>query len=334
MRYHLVPGGCTMTARRILCLIVAGLLWGGLAAEVAAQDWAGSGRVKGTVTATDGTPIAGAKVYFRMLADREAGPPPFTTNKKGAYGFLGLKGGTWVVRVEADGYYPWSSPEPVEVYSTGVSDPVDAKLEPVSAEELAALARYQANENLRAGDELVAKGDFAGARVEYEKALATVQDIDKPVVLSVIGATCLNEGKIDEAKHAYEQALAIDPKHVESLKGMCNIVAYQGDMALADQLYARIPADEPIHPNILITMAMGHFNQGDTDTAKALLDRAIRDNPGDALAHYYRGLTKLSLGENDAARADLARSLELDPNHREAANARDFISKLGGGSGS
>jgi len=323
-----------MTARRGLCFVIAGLLMVGLAGEVAAQDWAGSGRVKGTVTATDGTPIAGAKVYFRMLADGEAGPPPFTTNKKGAYGFLGLKGGTWVVRVEADGYYPWSSPEPVEVYSTGVSDPVDAKLEPVSAEELAALARYQANENLRAGDELVAKGDFAGARAEYEKALATVQEIDKPVVLSVIGATCLNEGKIDDAKQAYEQALAIDPKHVESLKGMCNIVAYQGDMALADQLYARIPADEPIHPNILITMAMGHFNQGDTDAAKALLDRAIRDAPGDALAHYYRGLTKLSLGDNEAGRADLERSLELDPNHREAASARDFISQLGGGSGS
>lgn len=323
-----------MTARRTLCLVMAALLWGGLAAEVAAQDWAGSGRVKGTVTDSGGTPIAGAKVYFRMLGNREAGPPPFITNKKGAYGFLGLKGGTWIVRVEADGYYPWSSPEPVEVYSTGVSDPVDAQLERVSAEELAALARYQANENLRAGDELVAKGDFAGARVEYEKALATVQEVDKPVVLSVIGATCLNEGKIDDAKQAYEQALAIDSKHVESLKGMCNIVAYQGDMALADQLYARIPADEPIHPNILITMAMGHFNQGDTDVAKALLDRAIRDAPQDALSYYYRGLTTLSLGENEAARADLERSLELDPNHREAANARDFIKQLAGGSGS
>ncbi|PWB68868.1 MAG: hypothetical protein C3F15_15830, partial [Holophagae bacterium] len=208
-----------MTARRTVYLIFAGLLLTGLAAEVAAQDWAGSGRVKGMVTDMDGAPIAGAKVYYRMLENRDAGPPPFITNKKGAYGFLGLKGGTWIVRVEADGYYPWSSPEPVEVYSTGVSNPVDAQLERVSAEELAALARYRANENLRAGDELMAKGDFAAARVEYEKALATVQEIDKPVVLSVIGATFLNEGKIDDAKHAYEQALAIDPKHVESLKG-------------------------------------------------------------------------------------------------------------------
>ncbi|PWB68591.1 MAG: hypothetical protein C3F15_16145 [Holophagae bacterium] len=64
------------------------------------------------------------------------------------------------------------------------------------------------------------------------------------------------------------------------------------------------------------------------------MDRAIRDAPEDALSHYYRGLTELSLGDNDAARADLERSLELDPNHREAANARDFLSQLGGGSGS
>lgn len=323
-----------MTARRTVFLIIAGLLLIGIAGDVAAQDWSGSGRVKGTVTDTEGNPIQGAKVFFRMLEDRDAGPPPFTTNKKGNYSFLGLKGGTWIVRFEADGFRAWTNPTPVEVYSTGVSDAVDAQLEKIPAEELAAIARYQANENLKAGDELTEQGDYAGARVEYETALKTVQESDKPVVLAAIGATYLNERKIDEAKQTYEQALAIDPNHVESLKGMCNIVAFQGNMELADELYARIPADEPIHPNVLITMAMGHFNQGDTDAAKALLDRAIRDYSDNALAHYYRGLTELSLGENEAARSDLERSIELDPNHAEAANAREFIGQLGGGSDS
>jgi Tfp pilus assembly protein PilF len=317
-----------------LVLVIAGLLLIGVAVESAAQDWSGSGRVRGKVTGPDGKPIAGARVYYRMLENLDAGPPPFPTNKSGTYSFLGLKGGDWMVRVEADGFKPWSSSVPVEVFSTGVSDPVDAQLEPLPDEVLAAIARDNARLNLKAGDALSAKGDFAGARVEYEKALAAVADADKPIIFAAIGATFLNEGKIDDAKQAYEQALAIDSGHVESLKGMCNIVAYQGDMALADQLYARIPAAEPIHPNILITMAMGHFNQGDTDAAKALLDRAIRDAPQDALSFYYRGLTELSLGENEAARADLARSLELDPNHREAANARDFIKQLAGGSGS
>jgi Tfp pilus assembly protein PilF len=314
--------------------MIAGLLMAGLAGEVAAQDWSGSGRVRGKVTGPDGKPIAGAQVYYRMVENPDAGPPPFTTNKSGAYSFLGLKGGDWMVRVEADGYQPWSSGVPVEVFSTGVSDPVDARLEPLPAEVVAAIARNNASVNLKAGDALSAKADFAGARAEYEKALAAVPDADKPIIFAAIGATYVNEGKVDDAKRAYEQALAIAPDHVQSLKGLCNIVAYQGDMALADQLYGRIPEAEPIHPNILITMAMGHFNQGDTEAAKVLLDRAIRDAPEDALSHYYRGLTELSLGENDAARADLERSLALDPNHREAANARDFLSQLGGGSGS
>jgi Tfp pilus assembly protein PilF len=314
--------------------MIAGFLLIGLAGEVAAQDWSGSGRVRGKVTGPDGKPVAGAKVYYRMVENPEAGPPPFVTNKSGSFSFLGLKGGDWMVRVEADGFATWSSGVPVEVFSTGVSDPVEVRLEPLPAEVVAALKRNEASGMLKAGDALSAKGDHAGARAEYERALAQVQDADKPIILAAIGGTYVNEGKVDDAKRAYEQALAINPDHVASLKGMCNIVAYQGDMALADQLYARIPADEPIHPNILITMAMGHFNQGDTDAAKALLDRAVRDAPQDALAHYYRGLTELSLGENDAARADLARSLELDPNHREAANARDFLGQLGGGSGS
>jgi len=314
--------------------MIAGLLMIGLAGEVAAQDWSGSGRVRGKVTGPDGKPVAGAQVYYRMVENPEAGPPPFTTNKSGSFSFLGLKGGDWMVRIEADGYKPWSSGVPVEVFSTGVSDPVEARLEPLPVEVLAAIARDEATGILKAGDALSAKGDHAGARAEYEKALAAVLEADKPIIYAAIGGTYVNEGKIDDARRSYEAALAINPDHIESLKGMCNIVAYQGDMALADQLYGRIPEAEPIHPNILITMAMGHFNQGDTAAAKALLDRAIRDFPNDALSHYYRALTELSLGDNDAARADLARSLELDPNHREAANARDFLSQLGGGSGS
>lgn len=322
-----------MTARRAISLLFAGLLMVGLAGEVAAQDWSGSGRVRGKVTGPDGKPITGAKVYYRMLENPEAGPPPFITNKSGAFSFLGLKGGDWMVRVEAEGFQPWSSPVPVEVYSSGVSDPVDVSLEPLPDEVVAAIKRDEASGILKAGDALSAKGDHAGARAEYERALAKVTDADKPIIYAAIGGTYVNEGKVDDARRAYEQALAINPDHVESLKGMCNIVAYQGDMALADELFARIPAAETVHPNILITMAMGHFNQGDTETAKALLDRAVRDAPQDALAHYYRGLTELSLGDNDAARADLARSLELDPNHREAANAREFVGQLGGGSG-
>jgi Flp pilus assembly protein TadD len=313
--------------------MIAGLLMVGLAGEVAAQDWSGSGRVRGKVTGPDGKPIAGANVYYRMAENPAAGPPPFVTNKSGSFSFLGLKGGAWMVRIEADGYQPWSSGVPVEVFSTGVSEPVDVQLEPVPTEVLEAIKRDEASGILKTGDALSAKGDQAGARAEYEKALAKVDDADKPIIYAAIGGTYVNEGKVDDAKRSYEAALAINPDHIESLKGMCNIVAYQGDMALADELFARIPAAEPIHPNIMITMAMGHFNQGDTAAAKALLDRAIRDSPDDALSHYYRGLTELSLGENDAARADLARSLELDPNHREAANARDFVSQLGGGSG-
>lgn len=322
-----------MTARRASSLLFAGLLLIGLAGEVYAQDWSGSGRVRGKVTGPDGKPIAGAKVYYRMLENPEAGPPPFITNTSGAFSFLGLKGGDWMVGVEAEGFQPWSSPVPVEVYSSGVSEPVEVKLEPLPAQVVEALKRDEASGILKAGDALSAKGDFAGARAEYEKALAKVTDADKPIIYAAIGGTYVNEGKVDDARRAYEQALAINPDHIESLKGMCNIVAYQGDMVLADELFARIPATEPIHPNILITMAMGHFNQGDTEAAKALLDRAVRDAPQDALSHYYRGLTELSLGDNDAARADLARSLELDPNHREAANAREFVGQLGSGSG-
>jgi len=321
-----------MNLGRNFVWLVAGILAVGSSVPVSAQEWAGSGRVTGTVTDPEGQPIKDAKVQFLMWPDREAGPPPMVTNKKGKFSFLGIKGGSWIVVVEADQYRPWESPLPVEVYSSGVSEAVEVVLEPMPAEELQAVRRYEASQHLEKGDELAEQGDLVGARAEYERALEQLGDEDDPVALAAIASTYLNEGETESAKAALRQSLAINPDHVASLKAMCAIEAAEGRVDEAEAMLARMPADEPIHPTTLINIGMTHYNQGEMEEAKPFLDRALAQEPKIPVAYYYRSLVELSLGDTVAARNDLERFVELAPDHPQAAEANEYLSHLREGS--
>jgi tetratricopeptide (TPR) repeat protein len=315
-----------MRSLRFHCLLAALLV--AACVPVAAQEWSGSGRVTGTVFDEDGQPVAGAQVFYRMVQDRELGPAPFVTNKKGKFSFLGLRGGRWVVRVEAEGFYPWNSPEPVDVYSSGKSDEVDAVLERIPEDELIARARWEANEELQRGDELANQGDHAGARAAYEQAMAELEEADHPVVLASVAATYMNEGDIDQAKATLERALAIDPAHVVSLTNYCAIVASEGKMEEAEAILARIPDATRVHPTTLMNIGLAHFNNGEMAEAIVFFDRAIRDNPEVAQAFYFRGLARLNLGENEGAEADFERFVEAAPDNPQAADAREYLKYL------
>ncbi len=320
-----------MNLRRSVVLLVLAAL---IAVPGAAQDWTGSGRVKGTVTDLDGQPIAGAQVFYLMVSDPDTGPPPFITNKKGRFSYLGIKGGPWWVRVDAEGYYTWKSPQPVDVYSTGVSDPVEVELEKIPQEELVARSRYEASTFLEDGDAKADEGDFAGARADYEKALKQLNETDYPVVLSSIAATYMNENNIDQAKATLERALAVDPTHVQSLKMMCAIEAAEGNLEGAEALLSKIPEDEVLHPTTLMNMGLANFNAGNMEEAKAYMDRTIRDYPNTGTPYYYRGLIELNLGDSAAAKSDFETFLELEPESPQAADATEYLSYLTGGDGS
>ena len=177
----------------------------------------------------------------------------------------------------------------MDVYSSGVSEPVEVEMERIPQEELVARSRYEANTFLQDGDAKADEGDFAGARAEYEKALGQLEESDFPVVLSSIAATYMNEGNIDQAKATLERSLALDPAHVPSLKTMCAIAAAEGNLAYAEELLAKIPEDEVMHPTTLMNMGLANFNEGNMEQAKVYMDRTVRDHPEVGTTYYYRG---------------------------------------------
>lgn len=315
-----------MNSRKILLTVVGVVLVFVLgSADVTAQAWSGAGRAKGLVTDQEGNPVAGATVELVMIDDRETGPPALTTNKKGKFAMLGLRGGTWWVRVMADGFQLWSGP--YEIFSHSAPEVLEVQMEPLPAEDIRAQKQFRAQERLDAAQALIAKGDYEGGRKEYQDALDELDEEDHPVVLAVLAASYMNEGNLAKAKEVLERSLAIDCDHVPSLKALAAIVAAEGDVGKAEELIDKVPEEEVIHPNTTMNIGMAHYNKQEMEAAKVWLDRTIRDHADVAQAYYFRGLVDLTVDPN-AAVADFEKFIELAPDHPDVEQAKEFLGYL------
>jgi tetratricopeptide (TPR) repeat protein len=314
-----------MARTRVLALLLA-FFTSCFALSVSAQQWSGTGRVSGVITGPDGTPVSGAKVTYRVAEEPEAGPEPFLTDDKGEYRFAGLKSGNWVITVEAEGFLP-IPPQKTFVYAT-MNDALRIQLEPIPEEVLRAQKQAQTNKILLRGDQLRAEGKLEEAREAYTEALAKLEEPEQPLVLAALADILLHEGQTEAARQHLARALEIEPGNVPSGIGMMAILLEDGKEAEAEQLLAQLPAEQPVPAAILMRLAQHHYNGDDMEGAKRILDRTLRDHPDTAIAYYFRGLTELNLNLVDTARADLARFLELAPDHPEAAAARDVLGYL------
>lgn len=307
-------------------VMVVALAVGLLLAPMAQAQWTGTGRISGIVTDTDGQPIVGAKVTYRLADDPSDGPPPFITDADGQYTFAGLKSAQWLITVEADGFQP-IPPQKTFVYATR-NDPIRIQMERIPEEVIRAQKRAEVNTQLQKADELRAEGEWEAARAVYVEALDDLEVEDQPIVLAALADTYLHDEQVDEARTYLERALAIDPNHVPSLIGMMAILVDEGNFAEADELMARLPADQEVHPTLMMKLAQGYYNNDQMEQAKLILDRTIRDHPDEPIAYYFRGLTELNLNQVEGARADMLKFLELAPDHAEAEAAKGILDYL------
>lgn len=305
---------------------IAALTFGLLLASSANAQWTGTGRVSGTITGPDDMPIAGARVTYQLASDPNEGPDPLITDSDGEYRYAGLKSANWLISVEAEGFLP-VPPQKTFVYATR-NDPVRIQMEPVPEEVVKARKRAEVNKRLKKADELRAEGEIAAAQEEYLEALKNLDVEDHPIVLAALADTYLHEERIEEAREQLKRALEIDPNHVPSLIGMMAILVDEGSFEEADELLARLPTDQEIHPTLMMKLAQGYYNSDHMAEAKTILDRTLRDHPDEAIAYYFRGLTELNLNQTEAARADMLKFLELAPDHAEADAAKGIIEYL------
>ncbi len=299
------------------------------------QAWAGRGRLQGTVKDESGKPVEGAKVTLRKGTDRvdpkTDGPAPLTTDKNGKWSTLGLAQGPWGVLIEKEGLIP--SEGQVAVNEFGPAQPINVVLKVIPKEVIQKAeqesAAGQAKAAIERGNALLGEGKYAEARAAYQEGMGKLEDKTlHPAILRAIADTYYKEKKADQAIEALKQSLAIAPDDADTLRLITTILVAEGREAEAQTYMAKLPQGTTLDPNTILNLGIKAFNEGKMDQALVQFDRVVKENPTFADAYYYRALAYLNQDKKAEAKADLQKLLELDPNNKNAKDAREMLKDL------
>lgn len=294
----------------------------------AAQDWRGKARVDGRVITDKGEGVPGAKVTIRRGG---VGPEALTTDKKGRWAYLGLSNGAWDVDVEAPGYLPYKTT--VQLSEINRIPPMDIRLQPAPTAQPTPAAAAPKNAApdvipiLEHGNQLLEAKDYAGARAEYEKALAAIPN--NPIVLRAIAQTYYAEKKVDEAIATLKKVVEIDPTDVTALVLLANLQLEKGNVDEGKATLAKLPPDSVKDPAVYTNLGIVLLNKKKPEDAWTYFDMAAKVAPADPDVYYYRGLAAYQLKNKKAeARADFQKYLELAPTGENAADVKEYLKTL------
>jgi TolB-like protein/class 3 adenylate cyclase/Tfp pilus assembly protein PilF len=154
------------------------------------------------------------------------------------------------------------------------------KLEPNSAETLLALGYYQ----------YLALRDYASAKTTFDRVSKMLPGSSE--VPMALGFIARRGGNWDESIAYFEQALALDPRNVESLSQAGETYAMLRQFPTALKLFDRVLDIKPSDPDAMASKASIYQAQGNLQEAAKLLERENRGEDSEAK------LTQLRLERN------------------------------------
>ncbi len=115
------------------------------------------------------------------------------------------------------------------------------------------------------------------------------------------------------ARVAWERALAADPSYAPALDALAELVYREGDLATADDLYARLPVNASRLPADVLMLRRAELAEGLGDDARALAfaQGATRINPSRRDVYATCARLAQKLGDLDGAIRALRSALEL-----------------------
>jgi putative PEP-CTERM system TPR-repeat lipoprotein len=168
-------------------------------------------------------------------------------------------------------------------------------------------------------------------------------------LLALRGDALLVSGEPDEAKAAFEAALALDQNSGAALLGLVRHAMLKGDRAAAESLLAQALAKDPKNPDVWMAQgsmlrmngksdeAVAAYNEvlklqpnyrdahiekayveigrGKFPAAKVAVEGAEKASPGNLLVVYVRALYEFSQGKYAVAQESLDKILKVAPDH-------------------
>jgi len=172
------------------------------------------------------------------------------------------------------------------------------------------------------GAALANAGDLEGAIKKFEEAVAAKPDLLAGwLALAKSSARTKNYARAIEAAN---KVLDVDDSDMSMIAVLAQSYAATGDKANAAKWEAKLPKSA----NALFNDAAKLINGGDDSGAETLLKQSIEIDDTFAQSHYELGMIYVRAGKTAEAKAALEKYLELDPNGRDAATAKEMMKYL------
>lgn len=124
-------------------------------------------------------------------------------------------------------------------------------------------------------------------------------------LLVLRGDALLYTGKNDEAKQAYDQALALNPNSGNALLGLARYAAATQDAEAAERYVGDAVAKDPKNPDVHMARGTLLRTQGKADEALAAFDQVLALDPHHRTAHIEKAYVEITRGKYPAAKAEI-----------------------------
>lgn len=174
----------------------------------------------------------------------------------------------------------------------------------------------QAREWARKGEEALAAGDPAGAREALRKAVDL--DPSNGAAFAALGKACARLELFAEAGRAFDAALRLNPRDLETLLEASDLARDTGNLERALRLASDAVAVDDRSARACLALARAQRLSRAFEQAAATAARLRELAPADAQAACECAAIALGQGKLDDAEREFRRSIELDPAYLDA----------------
>jgi tetratricopeptide (TPR) repeat protein len=291
------------------------------------------GRATGKVVDSAGNPLEGVTVTITTPSIRTF-KISVTTKKDGTYGFI-VNDATMLydLKFEKGGLVgvslakqKFSTVEITAMPAQTMLKPSEApaaKAAPGGAAAPAPSASEQGAVAYNAAVDLFNSGDKAGAEAKLKEAIGKNPDL--PQAWKVLAEIAYENKDWAKTLEYGQKALDLDPAATDLYARMANAADKSGDKKAAADWRKKYEEANPDSPEILYNKGVEAYNKGKMKDAEAALSKAVEAKPDMAMGHFLLGMVSFNLNKKAAAREHLQKYLDLDPNGKEAATARELL---------
>jgi thioredoxin-like negative regulator of GroEL len=284
-----------------------------------------NGRVNGVVREEGGQPLKGATV----TADNQSIGQSFTatTDDKGRFNMIGLRGGEWRFIAQAPGYSPEGGLLNVRMGAPNV--PITFELKHSGVAFFGALGGVSSKDlqsDLAAADALYSQKKWDDAIAAYRAILAKV-----PVITAInlqIASAYRNKKDYEGAITAYNDLLKAEPGNDKAKIEIAMTELERGNARAAEEALLQAAGQPDAPREVFYTLGEVKLAENDAAAAADWFQKASAADPFWAKPLLKLGEAAMMKGDNAGAARLLARAVEVDPTAPEAATAKTVLESL------